>query len=470
MIIDTPSIILFITFLCNLVIGVYIINKGTKKVANLIFGSLVLQVALWNLVNFLSFILIDSYLVILFTRFALLAVLFIPSTFLFFALHFSDYKLSINKIIFLFTPSILMVPFIFTKYNIIGFNGDMRGSNFVPGKLYSVYVIYFIIFISTGLFLLVRYYRNTTNYIKRNQIQYILLGVCISAVVGITTNAILPIIWSAHYNVYGTLTSIIFGITTAYAITRYRLFNIKFVLKKWSLEFLVVIGTLAVAIVGAYVVKTIIKQFVPLADIQEYYVFTILLMVGYIFLQQYIKPFTNKFHNRDSLDLSVPEQLAFSKYTSNNLQEVYDNIQKHFQTNYQINSVTLLVFNWKEKYFQSVYLDNIIRFPEQHALAQYTKYHQHIVVKEELEANCYEIKGDAKAELRAFMKKQHIAFSIGLIHSQVLYGFIFIKQEDIPKQNGLYTRDIIDQLAKTSQQYGYLLQQVLVYEALTSRK
>lgn len=461
MIIDVSSIILFITFLCNLTVGIYVSWKCIDKKLGIIFGLLCLQLALWNFDVLLHSTVVNDQLALFFTRLALLTVLFAPSTFLYFTKVFIEEKIfSLRKLLYFFLP-VLMFPFIFTSYNIKGFSGAPLFRNFILGELYMVYGVYLAIFIGWGVIKLIKFYNTTSNLIRRNQAQYIVLGILITASIGITTNIILPLLGIKNYNVYGTSASIILAMSSGYAITRYRLFDIKFIAQKWLLEAVAIVSAITLALVIAYVLTVIFSQ-------QSQLLFTIIFIASYIILERYLRHVIVKTNHQAGLDLSVPDVLTFSKDVDETLQHLHTRLQQYFQDSFQVNKIILCVLDLKEKQYQSVFVNPMIHFFSEHVLVDFAKKHL-LVVSDELVINMYSLPQDTRKELLIFMKKHHIAYAVPLVNAKEVYGFIFIQQEQIGYKN-FYSKNQLDQLARLGQQYGQSLRDIVVYEAMIGNK
>lgn len=460
MIIDLSSIILFITFLCNLTVGVYVLKNSINRKLNIIFSLVCFQIALWNLVNLISFITSDTKLIILFSQLTLWSVLFIPSTYLFFTTIFIGERPSRNKILSWYIPSAMMLPFIFTSLNVKGFDGVPTGYNFIPGKLYLVYTIYFIVFIGISIIKLVKFYRTNSSSISRHQTQYLLLGISVGSVIAIVTNAILPLLWSAKLNVYGTPVSIIFAVTSAYAITRYRLFDIKFIARKWLLEVIAILSALALAFVVAYIFTLVLNW-------TNQFIFTAIFIASYVIFERFLRYRIVKKNHEIGLDLSIPDPLTFSKDVDQTLQHLHAKLQQQLQTHFQITNNILCVLDLNAKYYQSVFTDTIVRFQQNHPLARLAK-QSAVIAKEELESNAYPVSNDEKKEILSFMKKHHLVYVIALTYSDEVYGFIFIPQEQIG-DTSLYSKNQLAELAYIGSEYGQSFRDIVVYESVMNR-
>ena len=124
----------------------------------------------------------------------------------------------------------------------VQFNDGWVGAG--VGPLVKPFTIWLIVCGGSGLAYLYRR-GQTTRGIERLQIRYILLGGIGLAITGSIPDLILPIITgSTRYAPYGPLSTLFVTTTTTYAIVRYRLMDIKIVLRA-GLVYSLTIGTLS---------------------------------------------------------------------------------------------------------------------------------------------------------------------------------------------------------------------------------
>lgn len=450
-----PDIILIITMFSNFGIGLYVLLKYSGQKTNIAFSLLAFQVAIWNLDNLLSFIVNSEQWIILFAKLALFSVLFIPPTVCIFVLLFIGKPIS-KKIYLLFVPAILQVPFIFTPYNIAGFDGAPSGDNFIPGPLYAVYAVYFIALIVWSLVLLIRFIQHTDSYVKKQRSQYILLGIGLSAAIGITTNAILPLFWTANYNVYGTPATLVFSFCTAYAITRYRLFDIKFILRTSIIKgFGAIIATFFAVGFALGINEFLQGGFTSFVITLIIVLFFVQLIIFKIYRRFLYTPKTDFSAISDSIEFKqdVPEALAI--------------IERHLQIaleKYKIKHFELVILDWKDKTYKSV-TDNVVKLNHNSDLTNFVKNHTMILVSEELPEQLKSVTEPVRRNLQNFMDKHKFAFAIPLFTDMDIYGFIFITKKEV-NQSGLYSKNLIADLHYLGRQFGGLLEKTLIYNAI----
>ncbi len=223
--------------ICSLLVlfGLLALKQDFRNRINIYFFFFTAFLAAWIVVNFASNT-SHEYSIVLWTN----RLIFLFSTLLlFFLLQFSvsyphqsktfSNKLQIIVSLLTTLTSILSVtPFVAETVEIVHQHSEI---NFGFG-IY-IYVVYF--FFIFFLFIREVYTKYKTSLGKeKEKIQYLVLGIIITGVGAGLTNLLLPILFD-YYELsnYGPAFSIIFVSSTAYAIIKYQLFDIRLILGKF---------------------------------------------------------------------------------------------------------------------------------------------------------------------------------------------------------------------------------------------
>jgi signal transduction histidine kinase len=122
------------------------------------------------------------------------------------------------------------------------------------GPLYPFFGLYLIVSLTGSIVLLSRKLRLLTG-VERVQLQFVLLGIGIAAAGGSVANLLVPLIFgSSRLNVYGPIFGLIMIAFIAHAIVRYRLLNIRLVVRRGVTEVLASLTAGAAFLVLAEVV------------------------------------------------------------------------------------------------------------------------------------------------------------------------------------------------------------------------
>jgi PAS domain S-box-containing protein len=105
------------------------------------------------------------------------------------------------------------------------------GRNFVYGPLHPLFGVYFLACFGFAMYRLAKQLKRASG-IRRLQLRYLLLGILLSGAGGITTNLIVPLLsGTSRYSLLGPYFSLILAGFAAHAIIRYRLMDIRVVIK-----------------------------------------------------------------------------------------------------------------------------------------------------------------------------------------------------------------------------------------------
>jgi signal transduction histidine kinase len=104
------------------------------------------------------------------------------------------------------------------------------------GPLYPAFGVYLVLSLTVSLLLLSRKLHFLIG-VERLQVQFVLFGIGIAAVGGSITNLLFPLLFrTSHLNVYGPIFGLVMVAFIAHAIVRYRLLNIRLVVRRGVTE------------------------------------------------------------------------------------------------------------------------------------------------------------------------------------------------------------------------------------------
>lgn len=130
------------------------------------------------------------------------------------------------------------------------------GRNFIYGPVHPVFGLYFLSCFGYAMYRLAKQLRFASG-IRRLQLRYLLLGILLSGAGGITTNLLVPLVWgTSRYSLLGPYFSLILAGFAAHAIIRYRLMDIRVVIKSG----VVYASGIAVAISLFFVLTTFLRM------------------------------------------------------------------------------------------------------------------------------------------------------------------------------------------------------------------
>lgn len=244
------TFIIIISAITSFTLSILVIVKSRKS-CNVFFSIFAFVTAWWILTNYL----ISIFPTIFLLRNSYAAGVLVAPCALAFVLVFIQEKIEPKKILPLYISSIIL--FLLTYFNGLiikkadsiflgGFSGEF-------GPLFPIFSIYSILLV---LFTLSKLFIETKKAqgIKRLQLQYFSLGMFLFGSIASLCSFILPLLGINRLIPLDSPTSLFFIIFTAYAITRYRLMDIRLVIKRSVTYLLLIISIAAAYLVVAYAI------------------------------------------------------------------------------------------------------------------------------------------------------------------------------------------------------------------------
>lgn len=154
------------------------------------------------------------------------------SLFGFLFITYFPYKLNVNKKIIksvVVLSTIIIIITTFTPYvaREETLNNDMRSTDF--GVLYPLWAAHFVTLVIATICIALSKYKKSTG-LNKLQLLYFFLSVITATATGSITNILLPAVFNEfEYQKYGVIATLFVNIPLTYAIVKYKLLNIKFV-------------------------------------------------------------------------------------------------------------------------------------------------------------------------------------------------------------------------------------------------
>jgi signal transduction histidine kinase len=222
--------------LANIGLGVVVLARQPSSKINQYFALFSFSVALWTVSNALALAQLRAFSTDFFPRLAFASASVIPVGFLLFSTVFP----TTNP----FAPKRTVLAFVAVGLgfalaslshlivrDVVSSDGTLR---IIYGPLHLPFAIYFISGLGFSLFLLVKKRRVLSGF-ERLQVQYLFLGVLLAAIGATATNLIVPLVLrSSNLSRFGPLFGLVMIALIAHSIIRYRLMNLRLVLRQGS--------------------------------------------------------------------------------------------------------------------------------------------------------------------------------------------------------------------------------------------
>lgn len=250
------SLILILTGIINLLLAAAVSSRDLRRKSNLFYSLLAVSIAGWSFGMYFFRTVADVQMIWFWGRVVYFCAGLSPFFFLLFSIYFPGNKRSINSA-YLFILSIFTLFFsfdsLFGKF-IIGGAGSASGVNFLTYNSGNVtYGFYILAYFLLGFLIIASKIKNS-NAVVKSQLKLVLLGAFLTLVLSFVNNVILTFYGDFNYNWLGPTSTLILVFFIGYAISRYRLMDIKTLARKSSIFFLLslIIGALLVLLTSVF--------------------------------------------------------------------------------------------------------------------------------------------------------------------------------------------------------------------------
>jgi two-component system, NtrC family, nitrogen regulation sensor histidine kinase GlnL len=176
-------------------------------------------------------------------------------------------------------------------------------ASFIYGPAHKLFGVYFLLCFLLALFTLWRTIRSTAG-VRKLQLRYLLLGILLGGAGAITTNLLIPLIWTtSKYSFLGPYFSLLVVSFSAHAIIRHRLMDIRVVIRQGAVYVSAIVASVSVflAFVQLYQYASgFDTSNIPLA---EALILSIIVAILFQPLKSWIQRSFNRYVYREKYDL-----------------------------------------------------------------------------------------------------------------------------------------------------------------------
>lgn len=432
----------------------------------ILFGFLWVTCSLLEMVDQLS---LNVHKIVLTIDFAIAP--FVAYWFVLFCAHFPNR----NKNLTLIKEALLLIPIIAVSW--LGLSGrviDIVGKNWgiYNKKIYLLYFfVIFLYFIVFTLILFLKKYKNSTP-IEKNQLRYIISGYYISLSSALFASAYNGLVHRFENVTFTILVSItlLFALMSSYAMARYRLFDIKVVIRKGIIFSVSLIITLALYTYIALAFKDSIEKYWNVSTAWTAVILVGLVALGFPVLKSLIEKSVNiVFKGKKSIDLAVKElreQISQKK----DLDALLEVISRDIRRFLGVEWVKMFIVNHKDKHYSySTDVDIEIIEPGNDLLRYFEKY-QTVVIYDELSHLIEDQSGQFEKEMlqrvEKELKKRHASLAMPFKTEDEVYGMVFLgkREDDAP-----YSVQDVQYLEQLREQVNFTLASAVLYRDAMER-
>ena len=234
----------FINGFSAVIFGLIVFLKTPKKLVNQTFGLMTFALAIWSFGYGFWQLSTDKESALLWVRILSIGSTFIPIFFLHWIFSLLNFHKKKEVVLILgYIITLIFLSFTFTSLYVKDVSPQLSFPWWPePGLVYNLYLIFgYLGIIGYAFFELIKAYNKTSGYL-REQIKYILVALIIGFGGGATN---FPLWYGIPLSPYGNFLIFLYPFILSYAILKYRLMDIRFVLGRgaiYSLSFIAVVG------------------------------------------------------------------------------------------------------------------------------------------------------------------------------------------------------------------------------------
>ncbi|MBT4277285.1 GAF domain-containing sensor histidine kinase [Candidatus Falkowbacteria bacterium] len=459
--------LIFVAGLLNLFLGFLVWWRNKTKKLNYLFGIFTLNAALLCFFDF--FFRFNPTIETVKWAFALAVML--PGFGLLWVYELLERKLSKFKIFLIISPGLCFAFLSFVDdliikeidyLTILGYKGKV-------GALFPYYSIFIFLF---SLFVVWVLYSESkkANSIRKSQLRYSLLGLICYSISGSLFSLLLPLFGVYDLTLLDAPSSLFFIGFSAYAITRYRLMDIRVVIRKGAVIFSALVILIAVSAPSVLLVGRLINYDINLFIFFIAIAIFSLCVLAFIPLKNLLEKFFNKYffaslYTEENIlrDLirKIPEVL--------NIQQLIDLIVDNTQKALQIEKLSLWSVDLRKNEFIPLKLvgckkDERLQFIKNKSLTKYLSKFPEPLVLQEIDEKIKQSIDQQEIKCLLNIKKSSngsgLEIILPLVVKKDLIGIIFLG----PKiDNAAYSNQDINVLRIISNQSAVALENASLY-------
>lgn len=223
----------FCVILAHILLGIFVFLRNPSSKINISFFLITICIAVWTCGVSILWHITDAKFAMIVGKLTFIAAAFLPLLFLIFVKTFpkETKPIPLFQWATIILPIFVFIPLIMSGlvvHSVIPLGGKVLRTY---GPAYPVFLVYYLLYTGRFFFELLLKER-TSSGISRTQIRYVILGFGIIALVGVTTNLILPFLGVGALAFIGPLASVCLVAVISYAILKHRLMSIEVVMQR----------------------------------------------------------------------------------------------------------------------------------------------------------------------------------------------------------------------------------------------
>ena len=455
--------IIFLLIFLSIVI--YRNNKQNKS--NKYFSLFILSIVLWVFALLLSDTTKNYEVALFWSKMAIIGPAFIIYFFLLFSKVFPRGEGDFNKKykFLLIAPAIIIIILSPTRYNIEDIIIRDWGAEAAAGQLYLFLFLYYLSYLILSFYILIKKYRRAINLL-RVQIRYLFLGMGISSILGLTTNLVFLFFNINQFTFFGPISMLFFIGFTSYAILKYRLMDIKVIIKRSTVfAFLVIIIT-SVFTLFSYIISQMLLDITGAKSlVLNGVIMAVLVSLGFEPLKKALSQTTDSFLFKAEYDPQEVLSEYSEKFSSTlYLEELNQFISERTFEIFKPSFISLFLKNKDTGVYEEEFIVGEIEqekmksieskfFKRIYNYLAKIKKEKDIVVREEFKKINERLQNKTLGQLLKILEKEEVNLMIPMYVKEELAGILFLgdkKSGDVYSQADLNILEIMASQAAVS--------------------
>ena len=445
----------------SFILAFLVLLNNKKNILNQLFFIFALMNTIWALVNLMTGIFPNE----IWVRGMYGTGALIVASGLIWFFYLLDNKVKLAKYIFINSLGLLFfILSLFTK--LIVKRIDVIYFGYFEGEFGNLFFLYTLFLASSLTYIVFRLFRTAFMSLgmRRLQLFYVAIGAAIFAFTAVILSFILPILDILFFSQFDLVGSFIFLLFIAYSVVKYRLMDIRLVITKSILYFVLV---LSVALAFTFVTFLTAQFFQGEGQVWVTLIVSLIIVMGLDPLKKLLAKLTDKFFYKRKIDYQkvlrdISEIIAREIELENLLQSLEFNLQNKLKVKtvktYLLTNTVEPVFEFKNDLERDkIKKDNII--------IEYLKKKKEVIVTEEIAR----FKSDAKAdedkkefeELENVLDAKQASLAVPIISEGELTGLFLIGSK---LSGGVFTQADLDFFEVLGPQTATALEKSKLYE------
>jgi hypothetical protein len=236
-------------------------------------------------------------------------------------------------------------------------------------------------------------------------------------------------------------------------------------LKRTFFEVIGITAVVSLAIGCAFVADALVVRFTTVTPAVSKLIFAVVLPVVLLLAQRLLHRLLQAPAVEDGVNLLSTAPMQFDQLTERALTDLRSKLDTYLSTTFQVQHCALAILDWQRKHYITLDSKQLQLLPQSHALVHFAQRFKTVFCTERRCPQADQLSDAMHAEMLVFMKRREYVFAIPLYTAQDVYGFVFLTLADV-KDSKLFATNNFAPLELIGRQYGALLHQVLIYQAV----